>query len=956
MKIRLSRFAVFLGVIGLLAVPVTAQSLTLTPDSITLQNGVISGSYEIQSTLDNMTVSTDLNLHGNTIYNLSRPTLPHEAATKAYVDDRTGANLSVVLGRGNSAGGLIIENYGNVSDSNTDAVADVGYVQNYIDQNNADGDSDSANELQNITINSASIDDVINLDSGDSSTIYSSITLDDNFEADTDNQTLSEVLVYGALANQSINLNGHQLQNVVANSPGDAVNKSYVDSVSGGSDNQTLSFTANISGVDDNLSISEGNYVIVDDAYEQDTDNQDLSSVNASAPSGASSVSHQIEITNGQDAAIKDYYVPNGTDDQNLQATTRSGQIVTIPIENGADTSFTDENGTDNQTLAQVLSEGAVANTNIDMSGFRITGIPAPNSGGDAVNKTYVDNQISQAGSDDQTLTVSNNTDGRNDSITIQNGNTVTVRDDFQADTDNQGLGNVLSVSNDAGSTAILNLSNSTQSQAAVTYSQLKGYVASNNADADASQSNEIQNLTEVLGQGNNANGKLIVNYGSPSDSQNNVVADVGWVKNYVSSSSNADADSDPENELQNLTVNSGSTNDVIEINSGDSSTVRDSITIQDNVNAIQADLVAGNGLSGTSNNVLPGTDADVSLSLASSVAGAQLNYSSGTLSVYEGSGSGLNADLVDGNELSGLAGNGVSWDSANSEYDAADSSASNEVQNLTEVLAQGANANGTVIDNYGTPSDSNNDAVADLGWVKNYVSANNADADADPSNELQNLSINSTNVNDVLEINNGDSSTVRDSVTFADNYIGKSGPHQSGGVLDMNGFNITDSTRGNVSVNDSIKVYGNIYTNGADLAENYRSSQELEKGEIVTVSSTQDNRVVRSDERFDGKVLGVVSTDPGQTMNSDVDGYPVALTGKVPVKVSDVNGDIERGDRIVPSGTPGVGMQCEVIDPMNSDKPLREIMSHNQDCRSSAIGKALEPESGEGKILVAVS
>jgi hypothetical protein len=175
-----------------------------------------------------------------------------------------------------------------------------------------------------------------------------------------------------------------------------------------------------------------------------------------------------------------------------------------------------------------------------------------------------------------------------------------------------------------------------------------------------------------------------------------------------------------------------------------------------------------------------------------------------------------------------------------------------------------------------------------------------------------------------------------------------------AGGTLDMNGNNITDSSKGNVSFGDDIKVYGNMYTNGADLAERYSSSQDLEAGEIVTVSGEEDNTAVRSDEEYDGEVLGVVSTQPGQVINAKIDGEPIALTGKVPVKVSDVNGDIERGDRIVPSGTPGVGMKCELIDPFESEKDLREVMSHNQDCRSSSIGKALEPSSG-GKVLVAV-
>ena len=1737
---------------------VTAQSVTITQDQLTLSDGTITGDYDLDSLGENTTMSTNLDMNGSYIYNISDPLGPTYVANRRYVKNQVSSidtstetpSLDSVLSKGNDAGNLAIINLDN--STKTNAAVTYGQLQEYVETNNADGDSDPLNEIQNLT----------------------------------------EVLAEGTNADGKIIVN-------------------Y-----GNPSNSNTDAVADVGFVKTYVSNNKQ-----DGDASSTNELQDLSSENASAPSGASSVSHKVNITDGQNAVIKDYYVPSdgGTDDQNLQATTRSGQTVTIPIENGADTSFTDRNGTDNQTLAQVLSEGSdagstaiinldnstsaqaavtysqlqdyvesnnddgdssstnelqnlkevlaqgdVANQSISMDGHTITGLPAPSNGGDAVNKSYVDSQVSQSGSDNQELTVYNNTDGVNDAVSIDNGNNVTIEDNYEPNTDNQNLSEVLVEDNDAGSVAIVGLDNSTSAQAAVTYSQLQDYVSSNNADGDSDSTNEIQNLTEVLGQGNNANSTLIVNYGNPTGNNDNVVADVGYVKDYVSGSSDADADADPENELQNLSVDNSSTNDVIEINSGDDSATYDSVvidddvnpveadlvadnglsgtsnnvlpgadsditislassvagtqlnystgtlsvyqgsgsglnadlidgvdsgslcradgtncpsdetgtdnqnlqavtrdgqtvtipieggdntsftdengtddqalgtsgdeitldnggsikapyaddadkldgvqlasinwsdveldeshisasdvglsnvrnidlsdtggsyitydaaneefnvvasnmgwnnlgidesdvnvshlgsadsnlnmgesyritnmdnasnaqdattlsqvnsivssadkadadsdttnelqnlsvdtsgtddtitidggdddteyesvTINDDVNPVEADLVAGDGLSGTSNDVLPGSDADVSLSLASSVAGTQLNYSTGTLSVYEGSGSGLNADTVDGVQPSDLAGSGITWDTSNSELDAVDTSSDNEIQNLTEVLGQGANADSAVIDNYGTPGDSNKDAVVDVAWVENYVSsASNADADADSTNELQNLSVDTSSTDDVIKINSGDSSTVRDSITIqddyasdnqglgfsdgnpsisnsvnhtitiddgvntdikdyfeadtdaesqcssgqvltgsgctsrygseddgdsstgneglssasfstsngdltlnrqtqssvtvnldgryaqsdttddsvegseldnlfssdgllkrtgsnsystisdssgnwdtaysergsqidgsflnwggsnlnvqtgtfvsgdgsgnldvdigtglqddgsgnievdeanvninnlqnagdladegsvssgqidtdavtstelspniaytstiaadsftstevsnlrggslddgttpwtsnnyfdatdarnavegtsdltdlssgqtgnnnyvaasdgsgnvnwdnpeslvhskytdsdaqgavsksdvglgnvrnvdlsntagsfltydsnnenynvqtgtfisgdgsgnldvdignglqddgsgnievnwnnandldssgdvsnltdvttddlsegssnqyyttsrargdvratdvglgsvediaqsnmagknlswdstnkeidfsgTDNYIGNSGAHKAGDNLDMNGNNITDGKKGNVSFAQDIKVYGNMYTSGADLAEMYKSEQELEAGDVVSVSSSKDDRAVRSDEKYDEQVLGVVSTEPGQVINSDVDGHPIALNGKVPVKVSEENGEIRRGDRIVPSSEPGKGMRCETIDPMESDKSLREIVSHNEDCRSSSIGKALEPSDGSGTVLVAV-
>lgn len=61
-------------------------------------------------------------------------------------------------------------------------------------------------------------------------------------------------------------------------------------------------------------------------------------------------------------------------------------------------------------------------------------------------------------------------------------------------------------------------------------------------------------------------------------------------------------------------------------------------------------------------------------------------------------------------------------------------------------------------------------------------------------------------------------------------------------------------------------------------------------------------------------KTLGIVSTKPGQVIG-DVDGIgkplPVALSGRVPVKVTLKNGDINPGDYIATSDIPGVGMKA---------------------------------------------
>lgn len=153
------------------------------------------------------------------------------------------------------------------------------------------------------------------------------------------------------------------------------------------------------------------------------------------------------------------------------------------------------------------------------------------------------------------------------------------------------------------------------------------------------------------------------------------------------------------------------------------------------------------------------------------------------------------------------------------------------------------------------------------------------------------------------------------------------------------------------------LRVTGDIYTNGADLAEFYQSSQDLEAAEVVAIDEGKKNRAVRSSERFQETAFGVVSTDPGQIMNTDEEknGHPIALEGKVPVKVSEENGEIKIGDRVVPASENGEAMSCEVrsLNETETFDEYKQVSEENRQCRDSTIGKALEKSEGKDKILV---
>jgi hypothetical protein len=87
-----------------------------------------------------------------------------------------------------------------------------------------------------------------------------------------------------------------------------------------------------------------------------------------------------------------------------------------------------------------------------------------------------------------------------------------------------------------------------------------------------------------------------------------------------------------------------------------------------------------------------------------------------------------------------------------------------------------------------------------------------------------------------------------------------------------------------------------------ADLAENYVADADYAPGTVVIFGGEQEITVTT--DAADERVAGVISTNPAYLMNSREPGLPVALRGKVPVRVV---GPVVKGDSLVTSTTPGV-------------------------------------------------
>ncbi len=119
----------------------------------------------------------------------------------------------------------------------------------------------------------------------------------------------------------------------------------------------------------------------------------------------------------------------------------------------------------------------------------------------------------------------------------------------------------------------------------------------------------------------------------------------------------------------------------------------------------------------------------------------------------------------------------------------------------------------------------------------------------------------------------------------------------------------------------------------GADLAEfYYTNDQDMEPGHVVSIDTTYEAGVKRTTMLYETGMLGVISSVPGLTLGDHrgpARSVPVALSGRIPVKVSTENGPIQVGDLLTSSSLPGVAMKATKAGPI--------------------IGQAMESFDGEG-------
>ncbi len=173
-----------------------------------------------------------------------------------------------------------------------------------------------------------------------------------------------------------------------------------------------------------------------------------------------------------------------------------------------------------------------------------------------------------------------------------------------------------------------------------------------------------------------------------------------------------------------------------------------------------------------------------------------------------------------------------------------------------------------------------------------------------------------------------GEAGTCNTAITIATTATGEKSGLLGGSVVNgANTGNIAFRWAQGTSNATSTQVENGSYligfkVSGADLAEVYYATQSgILPGDVVALDPARRAGVILSGGMNDPNVLGIVATKPGIVMGeADVgSGVPVmvALSGRVPVKVTDENGKVMPGDYLVASSRPGYAMRATRAGPI---------------------------------------
>jgi len=137
----------------------------------------------------------------------------------------------------------------------------------------------------------------------------------------------------------------------------------------------------------------------------------------------------------------------------------------------------------------------------------------------------------------------------------------------------------------------------------------------------------------------------------------------------------------------------------------------------------------------------------------------------------------------------------------------------------------------------------------------------------------------------------------------------------------------------------DGVFFEASILSGSADVAEWAPVSERVEPGDVLELDATSPGSYRLTQTPCSPAVAGVVSTEPGVVLGgtSPSEGMALlALSGIVPVKVTNEGGPIQPGDLLVSSSTPGYAMRWD----------------GSGLCACALVGKALEAMTDERGVI----
>jgi microcystin-dependent protein len=168
-------------------------------------------------------------------------------------------------------------------------------------------------------------------------------------------------------------------------------------------------------------------------------------------------------------------------------------------------------------------------------------------------------------------------------------------------------------------------------------------------------------------------------------------------------------------------------------------------------------------------------------------------------------------------------------------------------------------------------------------------------------------------------------SSTMWASFQYAPDWPGGGGASiavSSGNYLNTGYSTATNQNTGGDAAHNNMQPYIALTycqkQTGSDYAEWIPSNEDLKPATIVSIDLSKDETITASSKEYDSNVVGIVTTQPGWVIGEESNqSEAMALSGRVPVKVSLKNGNIQRGDPITTSSIKGVGMKATKTGPI---------------------------------------